>query len=289
MMVKRIAVLTSGGDAPGMNAALSAIFHTVNNQKGKWELFLIKDGFKGLCEGEFEKATFSKMSRINDKAGSIIGSSRYEKLKEEKYLQQAIKNLQTYEISGLIVIGGNGSYIGAKRISEYGIKCIALPGTIDNDIPGTQFSIGFDSCVNEVVNAIDNLRFTADSHQRCIVVEVMGRHCSQIAHYAQLATNCEIFSTPDIKLTSEEIINHIKNIDLQEKKSIIVLVSEKLYDVHHLSSRIEEETGIITRGMVLSFLQRGAKPSAYDRKIASLLGMKAVKELINGHSGMAIS
>ena len=286
-MIKSLGILTSGGDAPGMNNAVRAIVKT--SLKKNIKPYLIYDGFRGLMEGKIEEATSKSVSKITDRGGTILGSARLPEFKDPEMKKEAVKKFKKLGIDALVVIGGDGSYLGAAGLTELGLPCIGLPGTIDNDIAATDWTIGFDTALTTIVESIDKLKSTADSHQRAMIVEVMGRNCGDLALYAGIAVGVEIISTPENKISEKEIIKQI--IEAREKdfkRDIIILVTENIYDVNKLAKKAEKETGIVTRSLVLSNLQRGGTPSARDRILASKMGVYAVEEMIKGKQGVAV-
>ncbi|ATZ16213.1 6-phosphofructokinase [Entomoplasma freundtii] len=286
-MLRKIGILTSGGDAPGMNAAVAAIIKT-GIAKGL-EVYVVEDGYKGLVNGCIQKADIAFASEIQSRGGTAIGSARLPEFQELAVREKAVMNLKKFGIEALVVIGGDGSYMGAQRLTEMGINCIGLPGTIDNDIVSSDYTIGFDTALNTIVEAIDRIRDTMQSHNRCDVVEVMGNKCGDLALYAGLATGAEIISTSEDKLSEETIVSQVKKLSEASKRSVIVLVSEKLYpDVHSLAKKIEEASGYITRATVLGHIQRGGTPSAMDRYLATTMGIFAVEELLKGHGGLYV-
>ncbi len=285
-MVKKIGVLTSGGDAPGMNTAIRAVVRTALT-KGL-EVALIYNGYKGLHDGEIEDANRKSVAEILNRGGTILGSARFPEFKEEATRQVAINQLKKHNIDALVVIGGDGSYMGAQKLTEMGVNCIGLPGTIDNDITSTDYTIGYDTALNTVVEAVDKLRDTSGSHQRCSVVEVMGRHCGDLALNSALACGAEVVSTAEAKLSDEEIANIVLECKQKHKSHAIVVVAELIYDVHSLAKRIEAKSGYSTRATILGHIQRGGTPSAFDRVLASRMGVKAVELLVEGKGGMCV-
>ncbi|AHB36027.1 6-phosphofructokinase [Spiroplasma apis] len=286
-MIKKIGVLTSGGDAPGMNAAIAAVIKS-SIAKGI-EPYVIKDGYKGLVENWIEKVDLEFADNIIAKGGTVIGSARLPEFKEENVRAKAVENLKNKGIEALVVIGGDGSYQGAEKLTKMGINCIGLPGTIDNDIVSSDFTIGFDTALNTVVRSIDAIRDTMQSHNRCSVVEIMGNGCGDLTLFAATATGAEVFSTTESTLTEEEVINQVLDLAKKKKRSVIVAVAEKVYkDVHMLAEKIEKATGYVTRATVLGHVQRGGVPSAMDRYLATNAGIFAVEQLVAGKGGLYI-
>ncbi|AHI52575.1 6-phosphofructokinase [Spiroplasma culicicola] len=286
-MIKKIGVLTSGGDAPGMNAAIAAVIKAAIS-KGI-EPYVVKEGYKGLVNNWIEKVDMDFAANIMSRGGTVIGSARFVEFKQESVRQVAVDNLKALGIEALVVVGGDGSYQGAEKLTNMGINCIGLPGTIDNDIVSSDYTIGFDTALNTVVRSIDSIRDTMNSHSRCCVVEIMGNECGDLTLYAATATGAEVFSTKESFLTEDEIALEVKKLAEQGKRSVIVAVAEKIYsDVHKLAEKIEKESGYVTRATVLGHIQRGGIPSAMDRYLAVTAGMFAVDQLIEGKGGLYI-
>ncbi len=278
--MKKIGVLTSGGDSPGMNAAVRAV--TRGALTLGYEIYGIYYGYRGLLEKNIEKFDwFSVAGKINI-GGTFLKSSRFPEFKKIEVRQEAKKILAEYGITSLIVIGGDGTFSGAAVLSELGVKVICLPGTIDNDLGYTDYTIGFDTCVNTVVEAVDKVRDTSGSHHRCTVVEVMGRSCGEIAVNAAIATGSEYLITPETGFNKNDLVEHLKNQNLGGIKYSIIMITEKMTNVHQLAQEIEEITGIDTRATVLGYVQRGGSPSAFDRVLATKFGKKAIELIDRG-------
>jgi 6-phosphofructokinase 1 len=284
--MKNIAVLTSGGDAPGMNTAIRAVvrsgFHYGFNVYG------VYNGYKGLVKGEIKKMTRETVSRILNRGGTILGSARFPEFIEEKYQKIAVKNLLDKNIHGLVVIGGDGTFMGGLALHKLGIKVIGLPGTIDNDIPSTDYTIGFFTALNTAVESIDKLRDTSFSHRRCSVVEVMGRHCGDLALYAGIAVGSEFIITPETGFDKQITLDAVKSSYLRNKRHAIIVVTEKMLDVFELAKDIEAYTGYETRATVLGHVQRGGTPSAFDRVMATEMAEYAVELLSKDISAKVI-
>lgn len=286
-MIHKIGVLTSGGDAPGMNCAIRAVVRA--GLSYGLEVFGVNDGYKGLVEDDIVPMDRSSVSDIVNRGGTILQTARLREFKEESVRQIAVDNLRRRGIEALVVIGGDGSYMGAKKLSEMGINCVGLPGTIDNDIASTDYTIGFDTCLNTIIDCVDKIRDTTESHQRCAVIEVMGNHCGDLALFSGIAEGAEMIITPDHPIPEEEIIASLRKLHDQKKKRAIVIVSEKIYpDIHAFADKIGRETGFETRAEVLGRVQRGGSPSAFDRILAARMGAYAVDCLLNGKSGICI-
>ncbi|AOG60144.1 6-phosphofructokinase [Spiroplasma helicoides] len=285
-MIKKIGVLTSGGDAPGMNAAIAAVVKAAIS-KGI-EPYVVKEGYKGLVNKWIEKVNINFASDIISRGGTVIGSARFVEFKEESVRQVAVNNLKEMGIEALVVIGGDGSYQGAEKLTRMGINCVGLPGTIDNDIVSSDYTIGFDTALNTVVRSIDQIRDTMQSHNRCAVVEIMGNGCGDLTLYGATATGAEVFSTHESKLSEEEICAKVKELAEKNKRSVIVAVSEKMYDAHKLAEKIEKASGYVTRATILGHVQRGGSPTAMDRYLATTAGMFAVDQLVAGKGGLYV-
>nr|WP_086937784.1 6-phosphofructokinase [Thaumasiovibrio occultus] len=285
-MIKKIGVLTSGGDAPGMNAAVRGVVRAALTEG--LEVYGIYDGYLGLHQNRIEKLNRNSVSDVINRGGTFLGSARFPEFKDEKVRAQAIENLKMHGIDALVVIGGDGSYMGAKKLTEMGYPCIGLPGTIDNDAPGTDYTIGYMTALNTVIDAIDRLRDTSSSHQRISIVEVMGRHCGDLTLSSAIAGGCEYIITPEVGLNKDELLSRIKEGIYKGKKHAIVAITELMTDVNALAKFIETETGRETRATILGHIQRGGQPTAFDRVLASRMGAYAVELLINGEGGRCV-
>ncbi|PKG24996.1 6-phosphofructokinase [Niallia nealsonii] len=284
--MKRIGVLTSGGDAPGMNAAIravvrKAIYHDI-------EVIGVVGGYAGLISGNFKKLEVGSVGDIIHRGGTFLFSARCEEFKTKEGQQKGIEQLKKHNIDGLVVIGGDGSYMGAKALTEQGYPCVGVPGTIDNDIPGTEFTIGFDTALNTVIDAIDKIRDTATSHERTFIIEVMGRNAGDIALWAGLAGGAETILIPEEIYNLEEIITRLKKGSERGKKHSIIVVAEGVNSGVEIGRQIEENTDFDTRVSVLGHMQRGGSPTAADRVLASRLGAYAVELLVEGKGGRAV-
>ena len=286
-MVKCIGVLTSGGDAPGMNAAVRAVARTCLN-KGI-EVYGVRLGYKGLYEGDFIKFDRHSTRNIINLGGTILKSSRFPEFKDPEIRKAAIEQMKKVGMEALVVIGGDGSYTGALKLTEMGINCIGIPGTIDNDIPNTDCTVGFDTALNTIVDALDRLRDTSSSHQRCTILEVMGRRCGDLAINAGIAAGAEMIITSEIGFDEKQVIERLKAAKKSDKKHAIVVITEHITDVNELAKKIEAETGFETRANVLGHMQRGGRPSARDRVLASRMGVYAVELLEAGKGGLCVS
>ncbi|CAH0534576.1 ATP-dependent 6-phosphofructokinase isozyme 1 [Vibrio stylophorae] len=285
-MIKKIGVLTSGGDAPGMNAAVRGVVRTALSEG--LEVFGIYDGYLGLYEDRIVQLDRSSVSDVINKGGTFLGSARFPEFRDEKVREKAIENLKKHGIEALVVIGGDGSYMGAKKLTEMGYPCIGLPGTIDNDIAGTDYTIGYLTAMNTVIDAIDRLRDTSSSHQRISIVEVMGRHCGDLTLMSAIAGGCEYIITPETGLDKDQLIAKLQDGIAKGKKHAIIALTELMMDANQLAKEIEAATGRETRATVLGHIQRGGRPTAFDRVLASRMGNYAVHLLLEGEGGRCV-
>ena len=278
--MKTIGVLTSGGDAPGMNAAVRSIVRTAASMgmtvKG------IKRGYNGLIENNIVDLDIRSVSDIIQRGGTVLYTARCLRFTTEEGMQEAIKNCKANGIEGLVVIGGDGSFRGARDLSLRGIPCIGIPGTIDNDIPSTEYTIGFDTAMNTVVEMVDKLRDTACSHERCSVVEVMGHGAGDIALQSGLAVGATAIIVPEIGFDLQNVIDKILETKKNGRNHFIIVVSEGLCDATQLARQLQESTGIETRATILGHIQRGGNPTLRDRVVASKMGYAAVELLSKG-------
>lgn len=283
MSVKSIAVLTSGGDSQGMNAAVravvrSAIFHGL-------EVHAVRRGYFGLIHDDIHPMDLRSVGDIIQRGGTILQTARCKEFMTEEGQRLGAENLRKRGIDGVVVIGGDGSYQGANKLNKLGIKTMGLPGTIDNDIPFTDFTIGFDTAVSIVVDAVNKLRDTMTSHERSSIVEVMGRHCGDIALYAGLASGAETILVPEVQFDLQDVARRMReNFDHGKRHSIIV-VAEGVGKGDDIAKQITAYNGIEARVTVLGHIQRGGAPTHNDRVLASRLGDYAVSRLIEGESG----
>ena len=286
IFLKKIGVLTSGGDAPGMNAAVravvrKAIYHNL-------EVYGIYGGYAGLISGNIKKLELGSVGDIIHRGGTILYSARCEEFKTKEGQQQGIEQLNKFGIEGLVVIGGDGSYRGAKALTEQGFPCVGVPGTIDNDIPGTDFTIGFDTALNTVIDAIDKIRDTATSHERTFIIEVMGRDAGDLALWSGLAGGAETILIPEENYSMDDIANRLKKGSERGKKHSIIIVAEGVGSGVEIAKQIESATNYDTRVSVLGHMQRGGTPTANYRVLASRLGARAVELIMEGKGGRAV-
>lgn len=286
IIVKKIGVLTSGGDSPGMNAAVravvrKAIYHNI-------EVYGVYGGYSGLMSGNIKKLDLGSVGDIIHRGGTVLHSARSEEFKTKEGQQKGIEQMNKHGIEGLVVIGGDGSYRGAKALTEHGFPCVGVPGTIDNDIPGTQYTIGFDTALNTVIDAIDKIRDTATSHERTFIIEVMGRDAGDIALCAGLAGGAETILIPEAGYSMDEIAERLKKGHERGKKHSIIVVAEGVCSGVEFAKQIKETTNFDTRVSVLGHMQRGGSPTAFDRVLASRLGAYAVELILEGKGGRAV-
>ncbi len=279
--IKTIGVMTSGGDAPGMNAAIRAVVRTAvdygMNVKG------IRRGYSGLLNEEIFDMNSRSVSEIIQKGGTILYTARCSKFVEPEVQEEAAAICRKHEIDGLVVIGGDGSYRGAQALSRFGIRVVGIPGTIDLDISCTDYTIGFDTAVNTAMDAIDKIRDTSTSHERCSIIEVMGRNAGYIALWCGIANGAEDILLPETYDHNEQaLIDKIISDRRKGKKHHIIINAEGIGHSTSMARRIEAATGIETRASILGYMQRGGRPSCKDRVYASIMGAKAVELLENG-------
>lgn len=284
--MKKIAVLTSGGDAPGMNAAVRAVvrkamYHNI-------EVYGVYQGYQGLVTNNIHKMERGTVGDKIQRGGTFLQSARCPEFKDPEVRQKGIDNLKQLGIEGLVVVGGDGSYRGAQRLNEEGIKTIGIPGTIDNDINGTDFTIGFDTALNTIIEAIDKIRDTASSHERTFIVEVMGRDAGDLALWSGLAGGAETVLVPEHKKEIKEIADKIQQGIERGKKHSIIVVAEGVMSGHECGEQLKKYINVDTRISVLGHMQRGGSPSGLDRVLASRLGGYAVELLMNDETGLAV-
>ena len=284
--MKRIGILTSGGDAPGMNAAIRSVVRT-SISLGH-EVFGIYYGYKGILDKDIRKFDRFSVSEIMNRGGTMIKSSRYPEFKDEKVRLKAKEILAEFGIDYLVVIGGDGSFTGAKLLTDIGINCIGIPGTIDNDLNYTDYTLGFDTAVNTVVEAIDKLRDTSSSHQKCNIVEVMGRHCGDIAIHSAIATGAKYLITPETGFDIDHLYKELRRQNEIGIKYSIVVITEHIHDCLELAKKVEKKTGIDSRGTILGHIQRGGSPTAFDRKLGIEMGRRAVELIDKGIGGRCV-
>ena len=286
--IKRIGVLTSGGDAPGMNAAVRAVCRTAITRGV--EVMAIYRGYSGLIEGDIKPMKIRDVSNTINKGGTILYSDRCPEFKYPEVRAKGIEKCKELGIEGIICIGGDGTFQGATRLTEEGIPCIGIPATIDNDITSTDNTIGFDTAMNTVIELVDKLRDTCESHARCNVVEVMGRGAGDIALNTAIALGASAVVVPEFPYSDESIVKRIKRGKEIGKRSFIVIVSEGVGSEYgpSIAKKIEAETGVETKFARLAHIVRGGNPTLRDRILASKMGVYAVEELLRGNSNKVI-
>ncbi len=276
----KIGVFTSGGDAPGMNACIRAVVRA--GIANGYEVFGIYDGYRGLLADQIVKMDRHSVSDILNRGGTILGTARLPEFKDEAVRIKAVDILNRHGINALVGIGGDGTYKGLAGLSKLGVNTIGLPGTIDNDIASTDYTIGFDTALNTIVECVDKLRDTSSSHQRCSVIEVMGNHCGDLAAYAGISSGAELVITPENPITKDQVIKYLRAQKDLGKRHAIVIISEKVTDVFEFASEIESRCGFETRAEVLGHMQRGGSPTARDRILATRMGVYAVNLISQG-------
>lgn len=286
--MKKIAVLTSGGDAPGMNAAIRAVVRTALSRG--LEVVGVSRGYNGLINGDFVPMNLRSVSDIIHRGGTMLYTARCPEFKTEEGLQKAIASCRENGIDGLVAIGGDGSFRGAQDLTRRGLPCIGIPGTIDNDIACCEYTIGYDTALNTCMEMIDKLRDTAQSHDRCSVVEVMGRHAGYLALNVGIAVGATAIIVPEVPYDFQrDIIERMKATFATGKKHFIVIVAEGVGRVVEMAEEIERQTGIETRATILGHVQRGGSPTLRDRVLASEMGNFAVDLLLQGKSNRVVA
>lgn len=279
--MKSIAVLTSGGDSPGMNAAVRAVVRTACQRGIK--VYGVDRGYTGLIKGDVHEMNLRSVSDIITRGGTILYSARCPEFKTEEGIQKAVDTCKRVGIDGMVIIGGDGSFRGARDLSLRGIPCIGLPGTIDNDISCTDYTIGYDTCLNTIVQMVDRIRDTSESHDRCTVVEVMGRGAGYLALESGIAVGATSILVPEVEYDIEhDIIARIREFQKTGKRHFIVVVAEGVGGTAEIAKKIEAETGVESRATILGHVQRGGSPTARDRIMASQMGSRAVDLLTQG-------
>jgi 6-phosphofructokinase 1 len=288
--MKRIAVLTSGGDAPGMNAAIRAVTRCALEQT--WEVYGVRRGYAGLVAGHFQELSARSVGGIIQQGGTILGSARSPEFQTEEGRMSALRELRQRDISGLVVIGGNGSQAGAHTLSQMGFPVVGVASTIDNDLVGSNVTIGVDTALNIALEAIDRLKITASSHMRAFLVEVMGRKCGYLALMTAIAGGAEVVVVPEIETTPEQVAQGLRAAYERGKAHALVVVAEGAkYNADALAAYFKEHSarvGFDLRSTILGHVQRGGAPTAYDRILATRLGAGAVAALARGENGVLV-
>ena len=284
--MKKIGILTSGGDAPGMNAAIRSIVRTALSNKIK--PVGINRGFRGLYEQDFVPLNSHDVSNIIKSGGTFLETSRFPELKEKEVCKKVADIVKKEDFDALFIIGGNGSLRGAYALSKYGIKTIVLPGSIDNDIPGTEISIGVDTALNTILFAVDRIKDTASSHERTFLIEVMGRHSGYLALMACIATGADYAIIPEFPININEIIQMTEDRKKEHKKNTIIIVAEGAIHVDDLEKKLKNKIPWEIRKTILGHIQRGGSPTAYDRVLATRLGREAVEQYLMGNGNVLV-
>ncbi len=286
--IKKIAVLTSGGDAPGMNSAVRAVVFSANNLG--IEVVGVLRGYEGLIDWETVPLGLDDVRNINNQGGTILFTSRSERFLEQKYRQTAAENLRAHDVDAVVAIGGDGTLRGAIKFKDEGVNIVCIPGTIDRDVACSEYTLGFDTAANTAMEAIDKIRDSSVSHGRCSVVEVMGRKRGYIALWAGMATSADAIVLPEKwDGNFDYIINALRKRHTDGRNSYLVVVAEGVTDAGKLADLIQKETGIESRVSVLGYIQRGGQPTAKDRMYGSLMGAYAIEILRQGRGNRIVA
>ena len=288
MAIKNVGILTSGGDAPGMNAAIRAVVRCAIG-KG-FKVTGIREGYRGLLNGNMEELTARSVSECMQRGGTMLETARCKEFATPEGIKAGADMLRKHGVDALVVIGGDGSFMGARALAGEGIRTIGIPGTIDNDISCSEYTIGFDTALNTAVQAVDKIRDTCSSHQRCSIIEVMGARAGYIAVRTAIATGAEVVLVPEVPFDFEkDVIEAIKTGRKNGKKHYIVIMAEGItMGAHEIAKRVEKETGIVTRATILGHIQRGGSPTVRDRVMAANMGAKAVSLLEEGKTNRVV-
>ena len=286
--MKTIGVLTSGGDAPGMNAAIRAVVRA--GCENGFRVMGIRRGYNGLMYGDMYEMNLRSVSNIINRGGTILYSARSPEFKTEEGMQKAIDVCKQMDMQGVVVIGGDGSFRGARDLSLRGVPCVGIPGTIDNDIACSDYTIGYDTAMNTVMENVDRLRDTSESHDRCSVVEVMGRRAGYIALNSGIACGATTILIPEVDFDFEkDVIDRMRRTQKTCKRHFIIIVAEGIGGVNEMAKRIQEETGVESRATILGHVQRGGSPTVRDRVVGSTMGCRAVELLKQGIGNRVIA
>ncbi|MDR2867225.1 MAG: 6-phosphofructokinase [Acholeplasmatales bacterium] len=283
----KLGIITSGGDAPGMNVAVRAVVRYAI--KNGFEVYGYKDGYKGILENNFERLYNRSVSGLLNKGGTILGTSRVPEFLNSSVQLKAAQNMKDFGITNLIAIGGDGTYHGAYELDKLGINVVGIPGTIDNDVALTDFTLGFHTALNTINEAVDKLRDTSSSHKRCAIVEVMGRNCGDLAIYAGICGGAEMINTPENRLKKEDVIEKLKKMKNEDRSYALFITTEKMYDnLADFAHEITEKSGFHAVPTVLGYIQRGGSPSSEDRLLGTQMGIYAVELVVKGIHGVAV-
>ena len=284
--MKKIGVLTSGGDTPGMNSAIRAVFKEADARG--MDVMGIFHGYKGLIEGRIRQLTHEDVANVMHKGGTVLRTARSSEFMQDGGFERALSMLRAYDIDGLIIIGGDGSYRGAKKLYENGIMTIGLPGTIDNDMGYTDFTIGFTTAVNTITDEIDKIRDTMRAHDRVGVVEVMGRNCGDIALWSGVAGGADMIIVPEVPVDWEDCAKQLVKNKLRGQLTSIVIIAEGAGRAEDFARFVNEHTDVEAKAIVPGYIQRGGNPTAFDRVLAARLGQRAVELLADDIGGRAV-
>lgn len=285
---RAIAVLTSGGDAPGMNAAVRAVARSAISNGMR--VIGVHRGYNGLINGDVFDMNLRSVSDTIHRGGTLLYTARSPEFRTEEGIQKAVNTCKCLGIEGVVVIGGDGSFRGARDLTNAGVPCIGIPGTIDNDIACSEYTIGFDTAMNTAMAMVDKIRDTAQSHDRCSVVEVMGRRCGDIALHTGIAVGATAVLVPEVKFDFDvDIVKRIRYTQMTGKKHFIIIVAEGIGGIDKIAKEIENRTGIESRTTILGHVQRGGSPTLRDRVVATEMGVKAVELLFNGKGNRIVA
>ncbi len=282
----RVGLLTSGGDCPGMNACVYSIVHCAN--QNDVEVVGIKRGFQGLIEGEYEVMTVKQVENIPYIGGTILQTARSQEFLTVDGVKKALDTIKKAKLDALIIIGGDGSFKGALELISRGVKCVAIPGTIDNDLSYTDRTLGFDTAVNNACFAIDSIRDTMRSHNRVSIIEVMGRHCGDISLYCAVASCAEIALIHEVPFTYHEVLEKVKKQIEAGNTHTTIVISENQCDVNLMAKDLEKDLSVEVKACILGYIQRGGTPTVADRILGLQFGVKALKNILDGKYGDAI-
>ncbi|MDR2827961.1 MAG: 6-phosphofructokinase [Acholeplasmatales bacterium] len=283
----KIGIITSGGDAPGMNVAIRAVVRCAI--KNGMEVYGYKEGYKGILENNFERLFNRSVSGLLNKGGTVLGTSRVPEFLNASVQQKAANNLKDFGITHLVTIGGDGTYHGAWELDKLGINTIGIPGTIDNDVSLTDYTLGFHTALNTINDAVDKLRDTSSSHKRCAILEVMGRNCGDLAVHAAVCGGAELINTPENKLKKEEVIESLRKMKNEDRNYALFITTEKMYDnLTDFAHEITEKSGFHAVPTVLGYIQRGGSPSSEDRLLGTQMGIYAVDLIKEGIHGVGV-
>lgn len=286
MEMKNVAILTSGGDSQGMNSVVS-VFVRVATQKG-YNVFGVLEGYKGLAEDKFVKLTTGDLENVSFLGGTVLKTARFPQFKEAEVVGKSIENLKKHKIDALVVVGGDGTYRGAKDLADMGVNVIGIPATIDNDLRYTDYCLGFNTAVNNACIFMENVKQTMSSLNRGVVFEVMGRYCGDIALYSACSTASNVIAVPEKPINEDELVAKIKESILKTKTAPTVVVAEKMFDLKTLVERLNNETKFEFKHSVVGYVQRGGSPTMMDQMLAMQFGVRAVELISKGIFNVAI-